>query len=131
MSKNISQAIKRIDDLIEGLLQVRKHALELPGALPVPAKTLRKRNTVKHANAITLAPSEVETVQESKPWVAVVRGKLVVVTFPGGRDGYLKHKQVLGTNLFGFSPVSKEWRASLAYLQSRSPETLKALGLAV
>jgi hypothetical protein len=95
------------------------------GQKPKKARKL----TVKHQSLLE-TPAPAAKAPEVEPFKAVIRNGLIVVTFTGGRDGYLRHKQILGDNVFGFSGKDKEWRASEKWVRANKPEILKGLKLA-
>lgn len=88
-----------------------------------------KGRVMSHAAVLDLGPAPAPKKPDQPPFKAEVRNGLIVVTFPEGKAGYLKHGSVLGSKVFGWSHKDKEWRASLAWVRKNQPELLKGLGL--
>ena len=110
-------------------------AVKLPTPKPETAKPKGTASTtVKHLTMLEAAPETAKPVKAPKPetvkpFTAVIREPgLIVVTF-ADKGAYTAHKGLLG-DAFRFSGATKEWRASLAWVQKNQPQILKGLGLA-
>jgi hypothetical protein len=139
MSQKFNAALAKVDAMIAAMQQVRGEILNLQAKpnrkAPKPmAKALRIRMavpaampTAQGAMEIGEIPTGVATAQPFK--IEIRGGTLLVVTFPGGKEGYIANKHLLGEKVFGFSPLTKEWRANLAWVKANRPEILKGLGV--
>lgn len=128
----IVPVIDRVDPAhrLLALVQTRDALNQLIDAAskPAPKPKAKSRAKVNHQSLVEVEPAK-PAQPKVEPFKATIRNGLIVVVFPGGREGYLANKSVLGDGVFGFSRKDLEWRASEKWVRQNKPEILAGLGL--